>query len=281
MDGRACFGQRSHGGVMLNTISLSGHLLARAKRQSAHGMPRSAARTLGTLNSFRNQDPITVGESSAMLALLNLQNRHFRAARRYAKAALATSPSCPQYQYLCGCAWEKGAGADLQSAANWYLSCLEGQPNHLQARCALGLLRVTTGLVNEGIAILSEAWRWPIPLGAHSPYRSPFPPQEPSAFPRSALPYQIQNSCKAAKPIRKRKQRCTPIPESCRSRCTTHWRTTSFNHHPNRRPRNSARTPCFPYSPSPTWTKRLNRCRISVVKPEDRHAIRLSSDSGR
>ena len=70
MDGRACFGQRSHGGVMLNTISLSGHLLARAKRQSAHGMPRSAARTLGTLNSFRNQDPITVGESSAMLALL-------------------------------------------------------------------------------------------------------------------------------------------------------------------------------------------------------------------
>ncbi len=159
MDGRACFGQRSHGGVMLNTISLSGHLLARAKRQSAHGMPRSAARTLGTLNSFRNQDPITVGESSAMLALLNLQNRHFRAARRYAKAALATSPSCPQYQYLCGCAWEKGAGADLQSAANWYLSCLEGQPNHLQARCALGLLRVTTGLVNEGIAILSEAWR--------------------------------------------------------------------------------------------------------------------------
>jgi tetratricopeptide (TPR) repeat protein len=144
---------------MLNTISLSGHLLARAKRQSAHGMPRSAARTLGTLTSFGNLDPVTAGESHAIFAELELRNRRFRAARRNAKAALAASPSCPQYQYICGRAWENGVGADLQKAANWYLSCLEGQPNHLQARCALGLLRVSTGLVNEGIAILSEAWR--------------------------------------------------------------------------------------------------------------------------
>lgn len=143
---------------MLSTISLSEYLLSRGKRFAAHGMRHAAGADLATVASFGSSSVDSSAEASGFLAEMSLSRRRFKAARRQAEAALKAAPTCPQYQYLCGKAWENGAGANQDKAAQYYLDCLELNPAHVGARCALGLLRVATGLANEGLAILSNAW---------------------------------------------------------------------------------------------------------------------------
>ena len=143
---------------MLSTLSLSEYLFSRGKRLFAHGLRHAACADLASVASFGNDSSGKNAEASGFLAEMNLSQGRFKAARRHAEAALKAMPSCPQYQYLCGRAWENGAGANPEKAAQYYLDCLELNPAHVRARCSLGLLRVATGLVNEGLAILRNAW---------------------------------------------------------------------------------------------------------------------------
>lgn len=143
---------------MLSTISLSEYLLSRGKRFAGHGMRHAACADLATVASFGMASTGNSAEASGFLAEMSLSRRRFKAARRQAEAALKAAPSCPQYQYLCGKAWENGAGANQDKAAQHYLDCLELNPTHVGARCSLGLLRVAMGLANEGLAILGNAW---------------------------------------------------------------------------------------------------------------------------
>lgn len=142
---------------MLSTLSLSDYLLSRGKRFAAHGMRRAAGADLAVVASFGACSADSSAEASGFLAEMSLSRRRFKLARRHAEAALKVAPTCPEYQYLCGRAWENGANPNHEKAANHYLDCLELNPAHVAARCALGLLRVATGLANEGLAILRNA----------------------------------------------------------------------------------------------------------------------------
>jgi len=140
---------------MHNTVSLSRFLISRGKRLAAHGMFRAASADLAVASA----SGVGSAEASGLQAEMSLRMGRFKAARRQAGAALAAAPTCPHYQYLCGLAWERGPGADPNKASNHYLECLELDPGHLRARCRLGLARVASGLVNEGLAILAGAWK--------------------------------------------------------------------------------------------------------------------------
>lgn len=142
---------------MLSTLSLSEYLLSRGKRFAAHGMPRAAGADLAIVASFGAGSVDNSAEASGFLAEMSLSRRRYKLARRHAEAALKAAPTCPEYQYLCGRAWENGTGANQEKAAKHYLDCLELNPAHVGARCALGLLRVAMGLANEGLAILRNA----------------------------------------------------------------------------------------------------------------------------
>lgn len=140
---------------MVSTISLSEYMANRGRRFAALGMPRAAVADLAVV---AGAGIALSPDAHGVMAEMNLNRRRFKQARRQAGAALAAAPTCPEYQFLCGKSWERGQGADARKAARHFLDCLELDPAHVRARCALGLLRVEMGMANEGLAILRNAW---------------------------------------------------------------------------------------------------------------------------
>ena len=150
---------------MVPILSLAEYLLARGRRLRSAGFFHEARLPLEKMLARTNPGSAISAETQAMLAEMSLRRGKYNRAVRQLETALAQLPSCPHFLFLMGKALERrkarvaATQADMERAATYYLACLENDPNHIEARTALGRLRLRQGLVAEGVSILRHAYQ--------------------------------------------------------------------------------------------------------------------------
>jgi tetratricopeptide (TPR) repeat protein len=153
------------GDAMVPILSLAEHLLARGRRLRSAGFFHEAQKPLERMLSLPEQNNALSAETLGMLAEMSLRRGKYKRAVRQLESALGIFPTCPQFLYLMGRALERSKAriaatqAEMEQAAANYLACLENDPNHIEARTALGRLRLRQGLVEEGVSILRHGFQ--------------------------------------------------------------------------------------------------------------------------
>lgn len=150
---------------MVPILSLAEHLLARGRRLRSAGFFHEARKPMEQMLSRTDPDSPISADTLAILAEMNLRRGKYKKAVRQLRAALKLLPSCPHFLFLLGKALERrkarvsATQSEMEQAASCYLACLENDPNHIEARTALGRLRLRQGLVEEGVSILRHAYQ--------------------------------------------------------------------------------------------------------------------------
>lgn len=154
---------------MTGTVLFYDRLLARACRLQQAGQTRQAIDALRRLARFPELPATLAEEVAARLGELLLRRRHFRAARRQLHVALGFAPDSARYHFLLGLASHHDPEGDLDRAADHYARALELAPRQIRCLGEAGLLAITRGRTDEGLALLRRAVALaptdPLPLG--------------------------------------------------------------------------------------------------------------------
>lgn len=142
---------------MTYTISLFDGLLAKARRQILCHHHHLTTTTLHRLLGFPDLPNALAAQAQQILGDLHLRRRRYRAARRHLRQSRRLEPASARTWFLLGiCDHHDPCGEDRR--AIWYYEkSLQLNPNQMRCLGELGLLAITTGQWEKGIAHLRRA----------------------------------------------------------------------------------------------------------------------------
>ena len=142
---------------MTETISLFDSLFATARRQAACHQVRLAADTLRQLVALPGLTAAQSEQAHATLGELLLKRRKYRSARRHLVAAGRIDRTNPRTFFLLGMACRHDPAGDLDRAGRYFARCLRLAPTHGRCLGESGMLAISQGDHDGGLALLRRA----------------------------------------------------------------------------------------------------------------------------
>jgi Tfp pilus assembly protein PilF len=142
---------------MSTMLNLVDHLLTTGRRYQTLGRSHDARAMLGRLLGLRELPPAVAEEAQVRLAELELGRHKYLRARRHLAAALTYQPECGRYHRLMAAALEDDDMGDPERALEHYRLALQADPDDAGCQGDFGLLAMSLGHREEGLAALRRA----------------------------------------------------------------------------------------------------------------------------
>jgi Tfp pilus assembly protein PilF len=138
-------------------INLAHGLLARGSLLQELGRTHEAHKVLSGLVGLQDLPSDIAQEAHFRLAEIELQRRQYQRARRHLAAAIAHCPDNARYHYLMAGVLDQDEDADPRRAYDYYRRSLELDPDQASCLGDFGLLALSLGENEEGLAALRRA----------------------------------------------------------------------------------------------------------------------------